>query len=402
MSRSRKKILLVLALALAVPAGALYAIFFLSDQYEKSESSTDDERTLLARGIEARGGRERLSRIRTVVSRAVGIESGRRTEARISIALPDRYRHDVVTRGARLVHATDGSTTWSTIDQVPVPVEEVDLLRLQEQMAMVRCGVLVGIDGDDAVTTKELGLRDGLDWLEVEFKERDVGPFLLGFSPEATLLTRAEWKASMTGRLTKAAMSVTFSDFRSIDGIMVGFTATISVDEEVLAQETIEEIAFDADVDPQIFSQPEPPAENPIFDRHSTRAQVAVLHDIPGEVADAEQVVSAFIEEREVNRNGPGFRDLDGERTVAVGLPVHLPNPDKLPPAGKDAPRFTIESPHRILTTIVTQPDPEALRTAEQRLREHASLSSLEQSGPVRHVEWKKSIVQVQLPVKGR
>ena len=123
---------------------------------------------------------------------------------------------------------------------------------------------------------------------------------------------------------------------------------------------------------------------------------------IPGEVADAEQVVSAFIEEREVNRNGPGFRDLDGERTVAVGLPVHLPDPDKLPPAGKDAPRFTIESPHRILTTIVTQPDPEALRTAEQRLREHASLSSLEQSGPVRHVEWKKSIVQVQLPVKGR
>lgn len=402
MSRSRRKLLIVLAVALAVPAGALYAIFVRADQYEKSETSTGNGRTLLSRGIEALGGHERLSRARTVVSRTVGTESGRRTEARISIALPDRYRHDLVTSGARLVHATDGITTWSTIDHVPVPIEEADLLRLQEQMAMVHCGFLVGIDGDDAVTTKELGLRDGLDWLEVEFKERDVGPFLLGFSPETAMLSRAEWKASMEGRLTKAAMSVTFSDFRMVDGIMVGFTATISVDDKLLARETIEEIAFGSDIDPQIFVQPEPPAENPIFDRLSTEEQVVVLDDIPGDPADAERVVSAFIEELDIVKNGPGFRDMDGERTVAVGLPVHLPNKNKLGAAAKAAPRFTIESPHRILTTIVTEPDPEALRLAEQRLREYASRSSLEPFGPVRHVAWKKSIVQVQLPVKGK
>lgn len=402
MSSSRRKLLLVLAVALAVPAIALLTIFQGGDQYEKRAPSTANAAPLLARAIESLGGRERLSDVRTVVSRAVGTEAGRRTEAQISIALPNRYRHDVVTGDANLVHATDGEATWSSIDDVPVPVDDTDLLRLQEQMAMIRCGFLVALEDDPSVSTEELGLRDGLEWLRVEFDDGDVGPFLLGFSPDTALLSRAEWKASMKGRLTRAAMSVTFSDFREVDGIMVGFEATISVDDEILAKETLEEIVFDRKIDPQIFEQPRPPAESPIVDRRSTEEQVVVLDNIPGDPEDAERVVTAFIKELEINRNGPAFRDLEGERTVAVGLPVHLPRKDRIPAAAKDAPRFTIESPHRILTTIVTEPEPESLRAAEQRLRKHAEGASLEPAGPVRHVTWKESIVQVQLPVKER
>ena len=400
MSRSRRKLLVVLFFALAVPAAALYAIFVRTEQYEKSEAATPDGPSLLARAIEALGGHERLSLVRSVVSRTVANEAGRRTEARISIALPGRYRHDVSTRGARLVHASNGDTTWSTLDDVPVPVEEADLLRLEEQMAMVRCGLLVGLEEDTTVTITELGLRDGLDWLEVGFEEGDVGPFLLGFALDTAMLSRVEWKASMKSRLTKASMSVTFSDFRKIDGIMVGFAATISVDDEVLAKETIEEISFGKSIEPEIFVEPEPLSQSPIFDRLSAREQVVLLDDIPGDPADAERVVNAFIEELDINRNGPGFRDFDGERTVAVGLPVHLTQQDKPRAGTKGTPRFTIQTPHRILTTIVTAPDAETLRLAEQRLREHASRASLEQSGPIRHVAWKKSIVQVQLPVK--
>lgn len=398
MSPQRRKLLLVLVLGLALPAGALLVIFGRQG-YEQSKKRTGPP--LLELAIAAHGGEDNLRGITTIQSRAIGEESGRHTEAYVSIALPDRYHHEVVTGDARLILASDGKNTWSTLDGVPVPVEDADLLRLQEQMAMARCGFLVGLEEDPKVTTTELGVRDGLDWLEVDFEESEVGPFLLGFDPETHLLARAEWMASMKGRFRKVAMSVAFSDYRAVKGIMIGFGATISVDGRELAKETLSEVTLGSDISPELFAQPTAPAVSPIMDRTSTRGPLVMLSEIPGDPADAEKIVSTFLDEFEISANGPAFRDVRDEKTIAVGVPVHLPKSSPPPPARTGAPRYLVESSQRMLTTVVTEADEEKLRAAQKRLLDHAEEARVEATGAFRHVTWKDSIVQVQLPVKG-
>jgi len=405
MSPSRSKLSLVLVLGLTLPAAALYALYG-SPGYEQPEIRPGEppRRSLLARAIAAHGGADRLREIRTVFSHTIGsYAAGRQTEARVTLALPDRYHHDVTAGDARLVLASNGEQTWSTLDGVPVPVDDDDLLRLREEMARARCGLLVDLESDPEITTTELGFRDDLEWLEVDFDDGDVGPFLLGFHRTSHLLTRAEWKASMTGRIRKAAMSVTFTDHREIDGVMIGFEADVRIDDAELARDTIQSIQFGGTPEPSTFTQPDPPSESPIIDRTSTMDTYIVLEEIPGEPVGAEKIVATFLEDFQIRRNGPTFRDVDGERTVAVGVPVSIDAETQkaLPAASRATPRHIKAASRRMLTTVVIEANPERLRAAEARLLQHAKGAKVEPVGPIRQVTWKDGIVQVQLPVKG-
>ncbi len=400
MSRPRRKLLLVALVALTVPAAGLYAIYGPDAQYEQAPQTAGPTTPLLTRAIKAHGGQERLSLVRAVESQLIGSEAGRETKARLRMVLPDRYRHDIDIAAARLVHGAVGEDTWSTLDGVPVLWTETDVLRLQEQMALVRCGLLVDLESDPEVSTEELGFRDGLEWLKVEFESGDVGPFRLGFDPDTSLLTRAEWNASVEGRARKVLMSMALSDFRQVDGVVVGFQSAIAVDGEVLARQELQEVSFEPVDDMEIFRQPEAMTVSPIVDRTLSGEGMVIMDTLGDDPENAQTVLDAFIDQAALKKNGPAFRDLEGERVVALGVPVELTGSEVAPAAAREAPRLTREAPHRVLSTVVIEPEPDTLKLAEQRLRDRAATTGLVVAGPVRRVTWKESIVQVQLPVK--
>jgi len=402
MSPQRQKILLVLAVTLVVPGVALLLVFG-DHGYDrpKTDQGESPQPLLIARAIEAMGGKERLSRIRSIRSRGHGFEGGRKSDIQISIVLPDQYRHDIRTSDAHLVHGSDGKATWSTIDGVLVPVADDDVVRLKEQMALVRCGLLVGLDAQD-VEIEWLGLKDSREWIRVTLADAGAGPFDLGFSVGSSLLTRIEWKTRRAGNFFRSDFALEFSDYREEDGVMVAYTAAFQVDDKELGQETLEEVAFDIETTPALFEKPEATDENPVILRKSTGLPIAYLDHVPSDAEDAEVVLNAFVKEFDLERNGPTFRTVEDERAVAVGVPVRQSNSAKTVPVRPQAPRLHRTPSQMVLTTIVKDPDAEVLRKAHDRLMKEASQRSLDVAGPFRHVSWKETIVQVQLPVKDR
>jgi hypothetical protein len=393
----RRKTGFLLLLFLLVPLTGLLAIW--SGPTYEAPPSEDTRPPLLIRAIEATGGSDALGNLRSVHSRAVGHEAGRKLEIEITIRLPDQYRHDVKTGGAHFVHASDGTDAWSTLDGVRIPLETEDLHHLEEQMMVVRCSLLVDLEDAPDIQTKELGLRDQLEWLEVTFLRRGSDSFLMGFDRTTSLLTRLEWFTHMEGRMGKVHMTVDFSDHRPVQGIMVAFSAKISVDRKGFAEDAIQDIRFNGDVDPDQFRPPAPPKEVPILCRRSDDLRALVLNDVPGDPRDAERVLRGFLKEFDLNRNGPAFRLIAEGETTTVGIPVDLPAKDH--PDNPDDPRtphISILPAQDILTTISKEADAKTIREVELRLLGECHRLSLRPGGQIRVVYWKDAVVQVQLP----
>ena len=109
---------------------------------------------------------------------------------------------------------------------------------IQAERTLVRAIIEVSSVGKEGAGRR---LRRILD--EVEFEDGE-GPFRLGFDESTSRLTTIEWDAAMDGRLRKAVLAMNFDDFREVDGILVGFAATMTVDGEEQGRESLEEISF--------------------------------------------------------------------------------------------------------------------------------------------------------------
>lgn len=398
--------ILFLVIALIVGSVAFLAFYVYGGEHyvkPETEEGAPPRAPLLERAITALGGASKLGTIRSVRSRARAVESGRRSDLRIHVQLePDRYRHDVDTGDAHFVHGFDGTEMWATLDGVPAPVPEDDVKRMEEQMLLGRCGLLVGLKESEDIEVEELGVRDELEWLKVTFSKESAGPFLLGFDKAKALLRRVEWKSKMPGNLIRSDAALDLDDYRAVDGVMVAFALVIRVSDKVVYEEALVEIRFNEPVGAELFRQPAAPAQSPIIKRDATELHAAYLDFVPGDAEDAERILTSFISEFDLARNGPSFRMIENERPIAVGVPVQRPQgADKIPARAK-APRLHEVPKRSVLTTIVSDPTPETLRAAEKRLLAEAGQTALAPGGPFRHVAWKENIVQVQLPVTPR
>lgn len=394
----------VMLAALLAIAGGLVVLF--QDGGPAAVSTTAPKapapEPLLTRAIAALGGREALAAIRSLEVWSEVVDRGRAMDVRVRLGLPDRYRHDVQTGDAHLVHATDGKTAWARLDDVAVPLESDEIRRIREQMILVRISLLVGLEGSEDVACEEKGLRDGLNWLEVDFRGEGSGTYLLGFDPDTSLLARAEWRLKLKGQVRGAPVALRLTDYRPVDGIMVPFAATFQVEDQPATEDRVREVFLNRPLAAELFVEPPPPVTPPVQRRTTRTGLAAMLGPITGRPDDAERVLLAWLKEHALARNGPVYRVIASGRTVSVGIPVHVP-PGQAPPAAVEGAPAVVPMPGEdVLTTVVTPASEEAVAGAERLLREHAAGAGLDEAGPVCHVLWNDDITQVRLPIRAR
>ena len=351
----------------------------------------------LERATEALGGRERLTAIRSF---ATGIEQGRPLHARVIQELPGRYRQDVDTCDARQVLAIDGQVAWASLDDVPVPLVADEIEHLREQVLLGRLSFLVGLDDPD-VRVEDLGLTGGLRWIEVTFEREGFGPYRLGFDPETALVRQAAWETTSYGHRWKVRATLTFEDYRLVDGIMVPFKATHALDGLELAVTRVEQVVFNPELAASVFQQAERPDRPVIIRRPVAPLRAALLEGPDLDPAGANRELARFVDRDGVIRNGPEFRVVGREDGVvtALGMPVKVTGVQPELGEGK-GPAIRSLPGYEALTLVIQDPRESEREAARTRLLDEARLLSLKPAGPFREVVWSGRIEQVQLPVR--
>ena len=199
-------LLLGLALAVAYPAGL--------------RGETLD--SLIARHVAARGGMERLEAIQTLRM------SGRATAGPGKVALvtrevstPGRVRTEFASQGVTAVYACDGAKCWY-VDPLE-GVFDAELMSESDTSLAIEQADILGplVDWEAKGHSVELLGKEEIDGLET-FKLKVTlaggGVQTLNLDTESALLVRRVKMWNLGGRAVE--METTFSDFRSVGGVV--------------------------------------------------------------------------------------------------------------------------------------------------------------------------------------
>jgi len=215
--------------------------------------------TLIARHLEARGGIERLEAIETVrmTGRAIA-GPGRQALVTREVQPPGRIRTEFLSQGVTAVFACDGSRCWFTDPMAGVfgaelmstadaslSMEQADiagpLLDWKEKGHSVELLGEVALDGGKAfklvVTLSGGGVRT--DYLD----------------SETALLVRRETTRTFGERVIE--VRATFSDFRSVDGVVFPHAVeTGAIGEDDYLQIVVETAELNVPLDDERFELP--------------------------------------------------------------------------------------------------------------------------------------------------
>jgi outer membrane lipoprotein-sorting protein len=218
-------------------------------------AASESVETIVARHLEAQGGAEKLRSISTLVARSKSYENGKLTATTtVHRARPNMFRYDTEKEGKKLAKGFDGTAGWY-VENGEVKDVEPAKLEMMKQKA----------DFDDAL----------LAYQQKGVKVELAGVAEVNGSPAYKLrLTRAsgeveqryidrrsmlEVKRTMTyvhdGK--KGEKTITFSDYRKVDGVMSNFTVEWEADGKK-GKTVYEEIRWGAPVSPEVFRKPAP------------------------------------------------------------------------------------------------------------------------------------------------
>lgn len=206
-------------------------------------SGQEPRRPLYERAVEALGGRERLAAVTYLETRSSVTESGRVRAVTSITRRPDRCRLEIETGIAEIVLGQGEQGPWATLDGMPTTVGKADERGLAQHLALVEMGLLAGLETHEGCRIEETASTDGLEWLEVQFREEGLGPYRLGFDPQSARLQRVDWRERTGGR--EQAIRLELSDYREVDGIWTAFRGRFLTETGiVLAENVVETMSF--------------------------------------------------------------------------------------------------------------------------------------------------------------
>ncbi|MEX2272773.1 MAG: pitrilysin family protein [Vicinamibacterales bacterium] len=215
--------------------------------------SLSDDRTLIARAIERKGGLDRLRAVRTLEADASIVLAGGTTvvATKTQILYPDKYRVEAETAGAPVTYVYASGEAWV---ETPAGVRGApDYLRDEAAAAVSRdliALLLRAWDGRAKVATAPAG-ASGLRALTVSQPNRpDVTVF---FDPSTADVVRLEYTRS--GPDGPIAEIEDLSDYRVADGIRFAFRATTSTTGGKV-ERRLRTIRVNADLDQSLFQRP--------------------------------------------------------------------------------------------------------------------------------------------------
>ncbi|MGE3189130.1 MAG: M16 family metallopeptidase [Vicinamibacterales bacterium] len=238
------------ALALAVRGRAAYA-----DTPAGQDAAAG---ALIARAVEARGGREALEGLHSLVAEATTTlktpDGDVEARTRTTIVYPDRVRVEAELPGATIVQVFDRGTGWlqdpaGVHDAPPEMVREFAASARRDPSALLR-GVATG-----ALTARLAGEAgfEGRVLKVVEVAGEDLAPVRLQIDPDSGEVVRLVYASPEPGA---PDTEETFGDYRMVRGLSVPFRASVGRGGRVLLERALTSVEINADVADAAFARP--------------------------------------------------------------------------------------------------------------------------------------------------
>src|SRR5579875_1467176 len=232
-----------------------------------SSSAAEDAQTILDKAIQAHGGEAKLSKLKTMSSKAKG--KGTIVGAEMAFTLdtcwqwPDRLKNAVtltVIRPATFIEAIAGDNSWSCYDGKPSSLDVIKQDELRTQAHVRRLLLLTPLRKDNSYELTVLGETRVNDRPAVGIcvacpGERDVK---LYFDTDTRLLVKVEWRALDKYGQKEVVYEDIFSDYQEIDGVPTATKLLRRSDGKKIVELHFTEVHYPDQLDAAEFADPHP------------------------------------------------------------------------------------------------------------------------------------------------
>jgi zinc protease len=217
-------------------------------------------RSLLDKVVAAKGGIERLRGIQSITATTSAISTtpdGQTASAETLtyLAYPDRVRVETKTADVSIVQVFDGTRAWV---KDPGGVHEVPERMIRELKSGLRrdtiAVLLAAVDGRVRVRALP-DVKDETGKLHhaIELSGTDLDPMVMYVDPDTTLIAKQTYVAGGVGQ---PLIEEVFSDYQTIDGLQVAFTARLRVGGRQVLERRVTKVAVNTPLSPSLFTRP--------------------------------------------------------------------------------------------------------------------------------------------------
>jgi hypothetical protein len=213
--------------------------------------------SLVARHLEARGGRERLAAVRSLVASGRLVSGASESTFTLTWVRPDRARLELVTGPRRMIEVVTGAGAWWIAPDATPP--QSGLLPPDAAREIAERGDVDGILAHwrERGYTAALGGEEEIGGERVATVDLARGggeTHRLSLSLRTSLVLRriSRWGGGGTGVEVEAR----FSDFRTVSGVVIPFAIERRTGGELLHRIVVERVRLDPTVDPALFVPP--------------------------------------------------------------------------------------------------------------------------------------------------
>jgi zinc protease len=221
--------------------------------------ATADSLALLEKAIAAKGGFDTLRAVKsiTAVTRAEADTPAGRVTAQTTTYLqyPNRVRVETKLPGETVVQVYDGSRAWVRDSRGTHDVPERMARELDASFERDIISLLVGAREGRVHPRLLSDARDanGKVLHALEFSAPSLEPTMLYIDPDTNLVASQTYVAGAPGQ---PLVEELFSDYKTVSGVQVAFTATVRQAGQAVAERHVDDITFNAPLDPALFKRP--------------------------------------------------------------------------------------------------------------------------------------------------
>jgi zinc protease len=225
-------------------------------------------RALVMKAIDAKGGIEKLRRLKTITATADTVltlpQGPVQAQTTTYIEYPDRFVVEARTPMGRLVQAYVDGDAWIVTpggtQPAPEPMKREFRSGARRDVAalLMRVANAIGTGSGEGVTLRpvpDAKSDDGKALQGVEITTADLDhPISLYIDPETGLVRKVTYRAQ--GPAGPENAEEEFGDYRPVDGLLVAFKASVRRNGLNVFERTVTEYKLNTPIDPSVFKKP--------------------------------------------------------------------------------------------------------------------------------------------------
>jgi zinc protease len=228
---------------------------------QANDSDDRAARELLAAVVKAKGGLEALKRVRTVVAEAettFQLDQGAvPSTTKTYVVYPDKFRVDATLGTDSVVQVYNAGSAWQKdpggVRDAPAPMRAEFAASVQRDTFPM---LIAAAEGRLVVRSRPgEKTRDGRAVRAIEISGIELKPVTLFIDDK--MLIAGQSFASVGPNGQPFTTEEVFSDYRSVDGILVPFEARLLQNGRPLLTRTLKSVTFSTPVDDSLFARPQ-------------------------------------------------------------------------------------------------------------------------------------------------